>query len=111
MPVYTDSSLIYLLFKNSGQCKELAKGKPLGLFMKQLSVLKVWQIQQLILKGKCEKFTPGYEKQNTTRLCASSAEKKKVSYIIFEGKGCTAEDQKVIMRKSIMVALRPFPNH
>ena len=43
-----------------------------------------------------EMFTAGHDKQNiTVGLCASSAGKKKVSYIIFRGNDNTAEDKQL----------------
>ena len=49
-------------------------------------------------------FTTGHDKQNiTVGLCASSAGKKKLPYLIFKGKGSTAEDKQLKARKDIEI--------
>ena len=49
-------------------------------------------------------YTTGHDKQNiTVGLCASSAGKKKVPYIIFRGKGNTTEDKQLMARKDIEI--------
>ena len=51
-----------------------------------------------------EMFTTGHDKQNiTVGLCASSTGKKKLPYIIFRGKGNTAEDKQLKARKDIEI--------
>ena len=51
-----------------------------------------------------EMFTTGHDKQNiTVGLCASSAGKKKLPYVIFRGKSNTAEDKQLKARKDIEV--------
>ena len=51
-----------------------------------------------------EMFATGHDKQNiTVGLCASSAGKKKLPYIIFRGKGNTAEDRQLKARKDIEI--------
>ena len=49
-------------------------------------------------------FTTGHDKENiTVGLCASSTGKKKLPYIIFRGKGNTAEDKQLKARKDIEI--------
>ena len=51
-----------------------------------------------------EMFATGHDKQNiTVGPCASSAGKKKLPYIIFRGKGNTAEDKQLKARKDIEI--------
>ena len=51
-----------------------------------------------------EMFATGHDKQNiTVGPCASSAGKKKLPYIIFRGKGNTAEDKQLKARKHIEI--------
>ena len=51
-----------------------------------------------------EMFTTGHDKQNiTVRLCVSSAGEKKLPYIVFRGKGNTAEDKQLKARRDIEV--------
>ena len=59
---------------------------------------------QKVGSKEVEMFTTGHDKQNiTVGLCASSAGKKKLPYIIFRGKGNTAEDKQLKARKDIEI--------
>ena len=54
--------------------------------------------------NEVEMFATGHDKQNiTVGPCASSAGKKKLPYIIFRGKGNTAEDKQLKARKDIEI--------
>ena len=57
-----------------------------------------------VVPKEVEMFTTGHDKQNiTVELCASSAGKKKLPYIIFRGKGNTAEDKQLKAHKDIEI--------
>ena len=66
----------------------------------------IWAFDETVVwfEMEVEMFTTGHDKQNiAVGLCASSAGKKKLPYIIFRGQGNTAEDKQLKARRDIEI--------